>query len=212
MKMPSSKFHMIFLFCHLLLNIGCSHIDNIEVKSSPLMNETPLNKNQLKILSWNIKMIPAPYGWLLNRQERAENIIQFLLDSNPYDIIFFQEAFSENIRSKIFEELKNIYPFQVEPDDQVAFYRSNSGLWTISQLPIKLKDQLSFEKFRESDWFASKGAKLFSFIKSEKKFNLINTHMQSDYEEKYDDIRKHQYLEIHEKLILPNDDLKLLLF
>ena len=67
--------------------------------------------------------------------------------------------------SILYEGLKNIYPFQVEPDDQVAFYRSNSGLWTISQLPIKLKEQITFSKFKDTDWMASKGAKLFSYNK-----------------------------------------------
>ena len=51
-------------------------------------------ENNLTILSWNIKMFPAPYGWLLKRNQRANNIIQLLKDSDPYDAIFFQEAFS----------------------------------------------------------------------------------------------------------------------
>ena len=206
--MKFSKFFMLIICYYLCFINGCSTINNMDVESSPLISESQINNNQLKVLSWNIKMLPAPYGWLLKRQERAENIIQFLLNSDPYDVIFFQEAFSDNIRNKIFEGLKNIYPFQVEPDDQIAFYRSNSGLWTISQLPIKLKEQITFSKFKDTDWMASKGAKLFSYFKGNKKFNLINTHMQSDYEEKYDLIRKYQYLEIHNQLIIPNDDLE----
>ena len=49
--------------------------------------------NQLKILSWNIKMMPAPYGWFLKCHERADDIIQFLKESDPYDIIFFRKLF-----------------------------------------------------------------------------------------------------------------------
>ena len=203
--MKSSKY-LIILYCYLFFINGCSQSNYMKIESPTFINDTQINNTQIKILSWNIKMLPAPYGWFLKRQERAENIIQFILDSDPYDVIFFQEAFSDNIRNKIFEGLKNIYPFQVEPDDQVAFYRSNSGLWTISQLPIKLKEHITFSKFMETDWMASKGAKLFSFIKGNKEFNLINTHMQSDYEKKYDLVRKHQYLEIHNKLIIPNDN------
>ena len=90
-------------------------------------------------------------------------------------MLFFFKRLSENIRKKIYEGLKYIYPFQVEPDDQISFYKTNSGLWTISQLPIKLKKQITFSKFKETDWMASKGAKLFSFIKGKMKFNLINT-------------------------------------
>ena len=73
----------------------------------------------------------------------------------------------------------------------------------ISQLPITLKDNILFSKVRETDWLASKGAKLFTVNKGSNSFNIINTHLQSDYEEKYDYIRKHQYLEIQKKLIFP---------
>ena len=168
-------------------------------------NQTNISiTNQLKILSWNIKMLPAPYGWLFNRNERAENIIQLLRASDPYDIIFFQEAFSGSNRNKIYAGLHNIYPHEVAPEDQTKFYKINSGLWVISRLPIALENQISFTKFRKWDKLASKGAKLFSIIKDEQKFYLINTHMQSDYEIDYSDIRRNQYTEINNKLILPN--------
>ena len=206
--MKFSKYYMIILYCHLFFINGCSQSNYMEIESPTFINEPQINNNELKVLSWNIKMLPAPYGWFLKRQERAENIIQLLKNMEPYDVIFFQEAFSGNIRKKIYEGLKYIYPFQVEPDDQISFYKTNSGLWTISQLPIKLKKQITFSKFKETDWMASKGAKLFSLIKGKMQFNLINTHMQSDYDKEYSLIRKYQYLEIHDKLIFPNDDLE----
>jgi len=150
-------------------------------------------------------MIPPPYGWFLKRHERADNIIHFLKESDPYDIIFFQEAFSKSSRRKIYTGLQNIYPYEVEPIDQSAFYKINSGLWAIGRLPIILKDHISFTQFKEWDKLASKGAKLFSVMINEQEFHLINTHMQSDYETDYSDIRTSQYTEINKKLILPNE-------
>ena len=55
-------------------------------------------ENNLTILSWNIKMLNGPYGWLHNRTERADNITQSLKSSAGYDIILFQEAFSGDMR------------------------------------------------------------------------------------------------------------------
>ena len=55
----------------------------------------------------------------------------------------------------------------------------------------------------EWDKLASKGAKLFSIIKYEQEFYLINTHMQADYKIDYSDIRISQYTEINNHLILP---------
>ena len=189
------------LFLLLIFIFNCSKM-SMEIKPTSFINKNN-NDNQLKLLSWNIKMFPAPYGWFLNRNQRANNIISFLKESEEYDVIFFQEAFSSNMRKKIFDGLKTIYPFQIEPEDEARFYRINSGLWVISQLPITLKDNVLFSKVRETDWLASKGAKLFIVNKGSNSFNIINTHLQSDYEEKYDHIRKHQYLEIQKKLIFP---------
>ena len=50
-------------------------------------------ENDLTILSWNIKMLNGPYGWLHNRTERADNIIQSLKTSGGYDIILFRKLF-----------------------------------------------------------------------------------------------------------------------
>ena len=122
--------------------------DSIQVLDASRLQINP-EENQLKILSWNIKMFPAPYGWLFKPYKRAANIIQVLKESDGYDIIFFQEAFSGSIRRKIYAKLQNIYPHEVEPDDQTAFYKTNSGLWVISRLPITLKNHISFTQFRE---------------------------------------------------------------
>ena len=57
----------------------------------------------------------------------------------------------------------------INTDDETTFYKDNSGLWTISRLPIILENQISFSQFREWDKLASKGAKLYSVKKDERK-------------------------------------------
>ena len=166
--------------------------------------ENPNFEKQLKILSWNIKMLPPPYGWFLNSNERAENIAEFLLDKEGYDIILFQEGFSNKIRSKIYQKLHAIYPYQIEPHDQTVFFKTNSGLWAISRLPLKLIDDITFSMLKGWDWMSSKGAKLYSVEKEGQKMYVINTHLQADYETKLNRIRKNQYEEIRQKLIIPN--------
>ena len=160
--------------------------------------------NSLRVLSWNIKMFPAPYGWFQNSKYRAENIIEALKESELYDVILFQEAFSGKIRKIIFNGLKTIYPHQITPKDQTIFYKTNSGLWVISRTPITLIDEISFSQLRNWDTFSSKGAKLYSVTKNKQEFYLINTHLQSDYEKEYRDVRSSQYSEINDGLILPN--------
>ena len=96
-----------------------------------------------------------------------------------------------------------LYPYQIEPEDHFNFFKTNSGLWAISKMPIELIDQISFSKLKEWDGMSSKGAKLYSVIKNDKEILLINTHLQSDYKTNYSSIRRSQYDEINLGLILP---------
>ena len=149
-------------------------------------------------------MMPIPYSWFHNSVERTENIIQSLKNSKMYDVILFQEAFSEKIQKIIFDDLQSIYPHQIIPKDQTNFCKTNSGLWVISRNPITLIDEISFSHIRGWDRLSSKGAKLYSTIKNGQEFYLINTHMQSDYKTKYNMVRTNQYTEINENLISPH--------
>ena len=79
----------------------------------------------------------------------------------------------------------------------------NSGLWVISSIPIILIDNINFTELRHTDWLSSKGAHLYSVIKNQQEFYIINTHMQADYDAKYSDVRIKQYTEIKEKLLIP---------
>ena len=194
------------LLVGIIFSWGFSNEDGQEFqkKSIPFSESAVIVENDLKILSWNIKMLPGPQGWFHNYVQRAEKIVQSLKIAEEYDIILFQEAFSGKTRKIIFEGLKTIYPHQIPPKDQTIFYKTNSGLWVISRTPISLIDDISFSQLRNWDTFSSKGAKLYSVTKYKQEFYFINTHMQSDYKTKYNAVRTSQYTEINESLILPN--------
>ena len=161
-------------------------------------------ENNLTILSWNIKMLTAPYGWLHNQVERAENIVNTLNTTENYNVILFQEAFSGKIRKLMYEGLQSIYPYQIKPNNTTCIGKSNSGLWVVSKSPIMLINEFAFTNQKNWDALSSKGAKLYSVVKDGQEFHIINTHLQADYKTKYNKIRTQQYTEIYEKLILPN--------
>ena len=195
-----------YIIIILFFNCASSPLSFVE---SAIDKEVFDNEKKLKILSWNIKMFAGPYGWFFNQNNRAENITKALLETEPYDIIFFQEAFSYKIRKKIYSELQNIYPYSMEPNDKKVFYKLNSGLWVISRLPITLKEHIYFTNLLSFDKLSSKGAKLFSAIKNKQEFHFIHTHMQSNNEKEYMDIRIDQYSEINNKLIIPYEKEKI---
>ena len=75
----------------------------------------------LKILSWNIYMLP--YLSLFNGNgRRAEAIGKQLMDSD-YQIVVFQEAFSSKCRHILQKKLAQKYPYQYGPVNR-PFYRS----------------------------------------------------------------------------------------
>ena len=192
------------LMMGMVLSGAFSNGQDIHSQQYLSTRSTIIEDNHLRILSWNIKMMPVPYGWFLNSVERAENIIYALKNSEIYDVILFQEAFSEKIQKMIFDGLQSIYSYQIIPRDQMNFFKTNSGLWVISRNPITLIDEISFSNLRGWDKLTSKGAKLYSINKNGQKIYLINTHMQSDYKTKYNMVRTDQYTEINENLILPH--------
>ena len=201
-----TKYLLKYLFILILFSglVSNEMLADQHIKHQAL--QTDKEENRLSILSWNIKMHPPPYGWFYNSIDKAENIIKTMKESSKYDVILFQEAFSYKIRNKIYNSLKDLYPHQIDIKDETNFYKMNSGLWVISSIPITLIDNINFTELRHNDWLSSKGAYLYSVIKNRQEFYIINTHMQADYRTKYSDIRTSQYTEIHQKLILPNEN------
>ena len=145
--MYSMKFFIFLIIFSSLFAIEQPGKEDIQ----SLKKQIIIEKNNLSILSWNIKMFSPPYGWFHNTVDRAENIILALKYSEIYDVILFQEAFSGNIRNIIYNALKDVYPNQIEPNDNTHFYKNNSGLWVISRNSISLIDEISFSHLREWD-------------------------------------------------------------
>ena len=114
-------------------------------------------KDNLKILNWNIYMLPY-IGALNNNSERAEDIGN-LLAKTDYDIIVFEEAFYSNARKLITKELGLEYPYKYGPTNpENNYFETNSGVWILSKLPLKLIKSIVFNNSKGFDAIAKKGA------------------------------------------------------
>jgi len=197
------KIGIIFL---ILLFVGCFNSTNHPSLEPKMIGGSSSKPNELTLLSWNIHMLPSPYGWFSQPRKRAKLIIEKLKQSAHYDVILFQEAFDNKIRDILFEELKYLYPFQIKPADKGEFFKINSGLWALSKLPISLVDEIQFLNAIGWDWIALMGAKLYQLQKNNQDFYIINTHLQSDNGDEYSMVRNSQYTQIQHELIEPNVD------
>jgi len=134
--------------------------------------------DELKILSWNIYMLPYVRFWNNNRT-RAKAIARELTNSD-YHIIVFQEAFSSSCRHIISKTLSEQFPYQYGPANRTLMpFRTNSGLWVISKIPLTKIQQIRFSGRKGFDVIARKGAVLFEGKFNDSQFQLVATHLQS---------------------------------
>ena len=168
------------------------------------LTETPIqtrwnDDKDLKILSWNIFMLP--YISLFNNNgERAKAIAEKLHDSD-YQIIVFQEAFSSKCRNILAKGMLKEYPFQYGPANRNNLpFKTNSGLWVVSKIPLTELGEFQFSRCAGFDAGARKGAVLFQGNFRGANFQLLTTHLQAD---NLSEVRGIQCAEIKEHLLNP---------
>ncbi len=158
---------------------------------------TKTSINQLKILTWNIYMLP--YCSLIHGNCKRARMIADQLSGSDYDIIVFQEAFNFRARNILRRRLFKSFPHMYGPANMPFFsIRFNSGVWVISKIPLEKIEEIEYTHRYGVDAFARKGAVMFEGIWNGQKFQLIGTHLQSD---SPDEIRQGQCREMTSRLL-----------
>ena len=158
---------------------------------------TKSNSNQLKILTWNIYMLP--YCSLVHGNCKRARMIADQLSGSDYDIIVFQEAFNLRARSILRRKLKQSFPNMYGPANMPLFsFRFNSGVWIISKVPLDKIEEIEYNHRCGMDAFARKGAVMFEGNWNGQIFQLVGTHLNSDGP---DSIRHGQCMEMTNKIL-----------
>ncbi|ADQ79481.1 Endonuclease/exonuclease/phosphatase [Paludibacter propionicigenes WB4] len=182
--------------CLIILLMLLTSIDAMS-QTSLLMDTPDLGTKPLKILSWNIYMLP--YISLFNHNADRARVIADKLEFSDYQIIVFQEAFSSKCRNILAKRLAKEYPYQYGPANKCYWpFRTSSGLWVVSKMPLKQLAKIKFTEGSGFDIIARKGAVLFQGDFEGTRFQLLATHLQADNSEK---IRAKQCREIKEHLL-----------
>lgn len=145
-----------------------------------LLFSTIAHAGDLKILSWNVFMLPKPIKFTL-QAERTPLIINELIKSQA-DVIFLQEAFQSEFREQLFKKTKQSYPYQYYLDRQpgtMTVY--GSGVYLLSRYPFKILHKVYFDDCAKADCFASKGTFLVELTTpAGQKAQFAPTHLQSN--------------------------------
>lgn len=155
-------------------------------------------QKELKILSWNIKMLPLSFIKKKNHHTRARKIAKEL-QKREYDIIVFQEAFRASSRKVLKKKLRKKYPYIYGPANRWwSPTKTNSGIWVLSKIPLEELETIAFENCEGSDCLARKGALLLEGDWKGNTFQVLGTHLEAGGPDK---IRKNQFRELANKLL-----------
>jgi endonuclease/exonuclease/phosphatase family metal-dependent hydrolase len=159
----------------------------------------PPPPEKIKILSWNIYMLPSIIK-ATGKTQRAE-LIGKTLKYSDYDVIVFQEAFQRKARKKIFDQLKDEFPYQAGPANQkLISYRTNSGLWIFSKHPIVATQSIVFKNRSGVDAFSRKGGLIAEISVHGTLVQIAATHLQNSGQPW---VRQSQCVEFYERLLKP---------
>lgn len=149
----------------------------------------------LKILSWNVYMLPSPLKISLQK-DRTDDIVAKLA-ATDYDALFFQEAFSSYFRDLMIKKLGKKYPYSYYlKRDKKLTHILGSGVFVMSRLPMKVLDRVYYKECGGFDCFAAKGAVLVELqTPSKERVQFAVTHLQSSLKETKD--RLSQLEQIH---------------
>jgi endonuclease/exonuclease/phosphatase family metal-dependent hydrolase len=145
--------------------------------AQPVSENPPLKK--IKVLSWNIYMLPHLIARHSKKKKRAEAIGRTLLGSD-LDVIFFQEAFHPVARKKILQNLREKFPYRAGPANKKWYsLKTNSGLWVFSRYPIASSQSIIYKNRYGVDALSRKGALLVELDVEGQHIQIAGTHLQN---------------------------------
>lgn len=152
--------------------------------------------SELKILSWNLFMLPKPLNFSL-QQTRAKMMAEFLPQSG-HDIYLFQETFAGMTKKKLSKAFKKSHPHQARLESDKKFpHLLDSGLIVFSKYPFKVIGKDYYQKCTNTDCFAAKGVLLIEVtMPDKKKVQIATTHLQAWETQKAVEVRRAQLTQV----------------
>ena len=150
--------------------------------------------SNIKVLSYNVQMRPVldhPHHNI-----RAGKIPAEILKKN-YDVIVFQEAFSDPERNKLVRGLKSAYPFVsqvVGGGDSLTKW--DGGVIIMSKHKIISYAEKIYDDAFGIDRHAKKGVAHVQILKNGFKYHIMGTHVQAGGDSYKQLIRKKQFADI----------------
>ncbi|MCB0512924.1 MAG: sphingomyelin phosphodiesterase [Bacteroidetes bacterium] len=142
------------------------------------MSDKEASVESLKMLSWNIYMLP-PMLKFTGKKKRSIHIANQLSQSD-YDLIVFQEAFHRGARRRMVKSSQETYPYRIGPAFKSTFsIKTSDGIWIMSKFPIEEVDKIKYKAKKGIDRMAKKGALMVKLNKNGQEFYIVGTHLNA---------------------------------
>ena len=173
--------------------LGCcdvplhSHSDAPQIRRLRSNMRAPVSSQPLKILTWNIWMMPSIRIWKINiytlespkNEKRAAAVADELL-AKDFDILCLEKVFDGEAREVLANKLASRYPFQYGPLNAQCSLTINGGVCIFSKLPLCLNKEIEFRDSAGWERLSRKGAMLLTGTFQNRKFHLIATHLEGE--------------------------------
>lgn len=137
-----SYFIIITIFFLWFFMLSCSSVDYFSVNDSSDTDTTGLNKNELNLVTYNIKAI-------YDKDESQINKLMDFINNSKFDFVLFQELFDESTREEILEKTDTNYfstiISRVDYNSFPEFIFQDAGLFMMSKFPRIDLSELEFE-------------------------------------------------------------------
>ncbi len=145
----------------------------------PLAVDTT-SQQELRILSYNIKMLPRILAHLHHKPLQRAKLIPEIIAADSAQVIVFQEAFDRKAMKIIRRGLAATYPYVAGPaNGKLPSFKLSSGVMMFSKLPVQVLGEVDFHDCEKEDCFARKGAILIQASWMGKPFQVMGTHMEA---------------------------------
>ncbi len=139
-----------------------------------------LNKNNLKIVSYNIDGLFAHYIHL--NYINISKYIRNLLLEEKVDVICLQEVWELSILNMIKKNINDLDLYYAQPPTNLKYcVGEHSGLLVISKYPIIYQDYLKYDQLNFTCSMTNKGLQHIKININNLEYDIINTHLQSSF-------------------------------
>ena len=151
----------------------------LSVIDSGYAHSQSTDTSAIRIMSWNIKMLPRIFRYIHHKPVQRARIIPKYIIAESTDIVLLQEAFDDYCYRIIKRKLRKVYPYMLGPVNKQAGTIFSGGAIIFSKTPLQKLEQVRFTSCSGNDCWARKGALLAATTIRGHKVQVMNTHIQA---------------------------------